>query len=410
MAYDPLRKLFYMDGSSQRYERSERLAKARIEAESTFRTGIRKGSDEFFLAVPRELSVLNEQVLRHERKISACLRELPLVARRATVCGLVIDEVVSTNDMEGVYSTRRQINELLHGQQAGSDVPDRRRFRELAKLYLDLFDAQPSMPQTPGDVRGIYERVMQGEPLEDADRPDGRVFRRGEVEVVGSGGKAVHAGLYPESAITEAIERMLALANSDELPQTYGAIVAHFLFEYAHPFYDGNGRTGRYLLALHLSRPLSTLTTLSLSRVLAQNRAAYYRSFREAEHTLNHGELTHFVVNILENVRLAQGELDETLTRKRDGLDVVMAALEGFQGRHGLSRKEVDIVLLLAQLSLFAAFPEATQEEVAQHVGLSVQQSRTYTKRLQEAGIIRAVSRRPLRFVLADGAATELSL
>lgn len=77
-----------------------------------------------------------------------------------------------------------------------------------------------------------------------------------------------------------------------------------------HPFYDGNGRTGRYLLALYLSSPLSILTTLSLSRVIAANRDAYYRSFKEAEHPLNHGELTHFVMNMLENVRIAQNDLD----------------------------------------------------------------------------------------------------
>ena len=65
------------------------------------------------------------------------------------------------------------------------------------------------------------------------------------------------------------IDRMIELVASPDIPQTYSAILSHFLFEYIHPFYDGNGRTGRYLLALYLSEPLSETTVLSLSRVIA---------------------------------------------------------------------------------------------------------------------------------------------
>ncbi len=194
------------------------------------------------------------------------------------------------------------------------------------------------------------------------------------------------------------------------MPETFSSIVAHFVFEYVHPFYEGNGRTGRDLLALYLSSPLSILTSLSLSRVIAENRDTYYRSFRDAEHELNHGELTQFVMNILELVRLAQGELDERMTRKAQLLSAMEKDLGRFKAMHKLGDKEVEVVYLLAQLKLFATFPEASQEEVADYIKLSKQQSRVYTKALEEKGIIRAVSKRPLRFALSNLAARELGL
>ena len=280
----------------------------------------------------------------------------------------------------------------------------------MAKLYLGLNEQERSRPTQLKDIRSIYDKVMDGEPLKENERPDGKYFRRDGVEVIGAGGKVIHEGLFPESAIIDAMERMLAIANSEEMPETLSSIVSHFLFEYIHPFYDGNGRTGRYLLALYLSSPLSTMTCLSLSRVIAENRDRYYRSFRETEHPLNHGELTFFVLFMLELVGLAQGELDEEMTQKRKLLDTVEDNLGAFKSAHGLGDKEIEAVYMLAQLKLFATFPEAPQEEIAHYVKLSRQQTRVYTKRLEEKGMIEAVSKRPLRFELSGSAAHELGI
>lgn len=77
---------------------------------------------------------------RHERRITTQLKELPPIAQWAMIRGLVVDEVVSTNELEGVYSTRRQINELLQSDSPVKDPLQQKRFRELAKLYIGLTD------------------------------------------------------------------------------------------------------------------------------------------------------------------------------------------------------------------------------------------------------------------------------
>lgn len=410
MSYESLRTLFYRDNSADRYSNAGAMARQRLEAESTFRTGMDTPVGELFLAVPRELSLLNEQVLRHERRIASRMRELPRVAQWAMIRGLVVDEVVSTNELEGVHSTRRQINELLQSDSSTKDPLEQKRFRELAKLYIGLIDQRPPKPTKPEDIRLIYDSVMDGEPLAASDRPDGMLFRKDRVEIIGPGNRVVHEGLYPEREIISGMERMLAVASSEEMPETLSSIVSHFIFEYVHPFYDGNGRTGRYLLALYLSGPLSSLTSLSLSRVIAANRDAYYRSFREVEHPLNHGELTHFVMNMLENVRAAQNDLDASLSEKKELLDQIGVDLPRFGEARGLSEKELGIVYMLAQLDLFAAFPEAPQQEVADYIRLSKQQSRVYTKSLEDKGVIVAASKRPLRFKLSEPTALELGL
>lgn len=54
--------------------------------------------------------------------------------------------------------------------------------------------------------------------------------------------------------------------------------IVHHQFESIHPFYDGNGRTGRIINILYLvTKELLDLPVLYLSRFVIQNKAEYYR-------------------------------------------------------------------------------------------------------------------------------------
>lgn len=408
MPYESLAKIFHKDSSTARFATNERLATERREAPSTFRTAIQTSSGELFLAVPRELSLINERVLRRERRVSALLRGLPSIARTSLVYGLVIDEVVSTNDLEGVRSTRRQIREALEQAETPRARNDVTRFKELAVLYLGLSDPDAHTPETLEDLRDIYDTVMHGEDL-GTNAPDGMLFRREPVDVVGRGGKVIHTGVHPESEIMRVLKDMLALANSPDIPETYSAILAHYIFEYVHPFYDGNGRTGRYLLALYLSRPFSILTSLSLSRTIAENRDSYYRSFKITEDPLNHGELTFFVLAMLETIEAAQIELIDRLETKSQQLEAAREPVEKYIKQHHMDDMKSEIIWQLVQTGLFGAFPDVTLDEIAHHIGLGTQATRRHLKHLEELELVELAGKRPLRFMLTEGARTMLA-
>lgn len=114
---------------------------------------------ELFIALPHELSVLSEQVLRKERIVQSLQAAIPPIARGALVRSLVIDEVVGTNDLEGIRSTRKQINELLESPPAAEHV-GQKRFRELAKLYLEW---RPNLRgvQTEAEIVDLGEKSQR---------------------------------------------------------------------------------------------------------------------------------------------------------------------------------------------------------------------------------------------------------
>lgn len=418
MPYRTLEKLFYMDTSAERFTKHDQLAQERLEASSTFRTGVSLAYGELFLAVPRELSVLTEQVLRRERKVSSLWRALPPVALGAYVRGLIMDEVVYSNEIEGVHSTRRQIEIALEAaardtrRLKGAAEKEHAPFAEFARLYLNLLD-NPEPPTSLEGIRRAYDAVVHGA-LDKADAPDGALFRSGPVVIESNRGKLLHTGVYPEEKICAMLAQMLALSTSEDVPQLYRALLCHFLFEHIHPFYDGNGRTGRYLLALHLSEPLSQPTVLSLSRVIAENKNAYYKAFDTVEKRLNCAEATPFVMTMLELIGAAQDELIADLSEKQSRLAVMRRGIEDVGEKLGaagpLTAREKEALFYTAQMHVFDAFGETRAHAAAEHLGVTAQTVRRIFVGLEQKGLVERVSRRPAVYRLSPTAAHLLSL
>ena len=191
MDYKELAKVFYMDSSSNREANLAAEEARRRDSVGTFRLGYEAQAGELFLAVPKELSALTEQVLRTERKVTALLNGMNLLAANAVLRGLVFDEVVFTNAIEGIHSTRRQIKDALS------------RYRTMLLGVVSRsspFCIWISLParrraDNAEGVRAIYDRVMDGE-FDDAHVPDGRLFRKDGVDVIAGGVNVIHIGAW----------------------------------------------------------------------------------------------------------------------------------------------------------------------------------------------------------------------
>ena len=407
MEYRELAKLFYRDSSSDREGNLAAEEMRRRNSVGTFQVDYETEAGKLFLAVPKELSTLTEKVLRTERKVTVLLNKMNPLAANAVLRGLVFDEVVFTNAIEGIHSTRRQIKDAL---EAVSGSVSRRRFKELALLYMGIVSDKAKNPATPKDVRAIYDKVMDGE-LDDAHMPDGELFRKDGVDVVAGGTSVIHRGLEPENRIVRAMESMLALTENDGLPSLYASLISHYLFEYAHPFYDGNGRTGRYLCSLMLSRSLSKPTVLSLSRVILENREQYYKAFRSVENPLNKGELTFFVVAMMELVRKAQLDVIDRLDlalRRQDELRELMKVIDS---QIDLKRQESEIVFMLMQYETFGMFGDVSVDEVSAHLQVGTQAARKHLRALEDKGFaVKVNQRRPMTFGLSRSLREEYGI
>ncbi len=98
-------------------------------------------------------------------------------------------------------------------------------------------------------------------------------------------GEIVHAPPQDYDTILDLMDNLVQFINDDSLSDLDPLVkmaVIHYQFESIHPFYDGNGRTGRIINVLYLvMKDLLDLPILYISRYIIAHKPAYYRLLQE---------------------------------------------------------------------------------------------------------------------------------
>ena len=249
--------------------------------------------------------------------------------------------------------------------------------------------------------RKIYDEMFEDFEKSGNYKLDGKYFRKDTVKVINGLGNTIYIGINGEEAIEKNMENLIQFMNRKDIPFLVKASITHFFFEYIHPFYDGNGRFGRYLLSLYLARKLDILTAFSLSYSISKNLDDYYKSFVEVEDVNNYGEITFFVENILKTIKSGQEMIIELLNDSVMKFKHSMEILNELT--KDLSEKENIMLQIYLQNYLFNDFEEITNVELSYIIGDLTQQTiNKYTQELEKKGYLLKIKQRPLTYTLAD--------
>ncbi len=98
-------------------------------------------------------------------------------------------------------------------------------------------------------------------------------------------GETVYTPPQEYSEILDLMSNLEQFINDDtisDLDPLIKMAIIHYQFESIHPFYDGNGRTGRIINVLYLVlKDLLNLPILYLSRYIILNKGSYYKLLQE---------------------------------------------------------------------------------------------------------------------------------
>ena len=314
MAYIELGKLYYRDRDEYRAEYEKRF-----HSDNTIKLDFDIEGYQAFICQTAEVFSLIYDILILDKEIYGIRIRLPGKALEQYSRKCLVDEIVLTNKIEGVSSSRKKIGETLDDLEEQSEKRGRANvFAGIVRKYHALMSREPVSLRTCQDIRNIYDQVVSDE-VAGTDRdniPDGAIFRKQLSELFNSYGKVIHRGKYPESEIIRYMEKALSFLNGNDGNDLIRHCVFHYLFEYIHPFYDWNGRTGRFILSYGLTGPLEYLLAFRISGVIRENLSEYYRAFSVCNDPRNLGDLTPFLMMMLKMINSASLDLRDSLRDK----------------------------------------------------------------------------------------------
>ncbi len=121
-------------------------------------------------------------------------------------------------------------------------------------------------------------------------------------------GEVVYTPPQDNATITILMANLEMMINNDEMMDVDPLIkmaIIHYQFESIHPFYDGNGRTGRIINILYLvQKGLLHLPVLYLSRYIIQHKNDYYRLLQQVRETDEWEEWILYMLNGVEKTAL----------------------------------------------------------------------------------------------------------
>lgn len=190
-------------------------------------------------------------------------------------------------------------------------------------------------------------------------------------------GKVIYTPPDDKETILSLMKNLEDYINEeDEVSPLIKLAIQHYQFESIHPFYDGNGRTGRILNVLYLIlHGLLDSPVLYLSDYIIKNKTDYYRLLQEVRTTDRWEEWILFMLKAVE----------ETSIQTINQIDEMKILFEQTQekmktGSPKLYNKEL--------LELIFEQPYSKIEFVVERLGVSRITASKYLKTLEQIGIL----------------------
>ncbi len=274
-----------------------------------------------------------------------------------------IKTITGTLAIEGNTLTEEQITAIVEGKPVLGSV------RELAEVKgaIAAYDALPTFK--PGNLRDLLAAhgLMMSDILVNAG-----AFRTKAVGI--HKGNVVHHVAPPAHQVSGLMAELTQWLTQSKDHPLITSSVFHYEFEFIHPFSDGNGRMGRLWQTLILSRWHPLFLSLPLESVIKDNQQQYYQALEQADQQANSTPFVHFMLSVIA----------ETLAQNAPANAPANAPVNASPEVAGLKTPEAIVTLL-------AANPELTRQQLADAIGKDLRTIGRALARLQQAGKIKRV-------------------
>lgn len=284
----------------------------------------------------------SKAVLKQLSKSSRSLAELKGVAQKIPnenilLSSLVLQEALDSSAVENIVTTSDELYQAdldMKGKVANAATKEVLNYREAMQLGFNLVRTNKLL--TLKEIKAI-QQVLEKNSAGFRTVP-GTMLKSSRGDIVYTPPQSGHA----VEELMANLEKYINIPELHDVDPLIKMAVIHHQFESIHPFYDGNGRTGRIIAILYLVvNDLLDLPILYLSRYITHNKSEYYRLIQQVRDLEpdNEAAWEEWILFVLkgveetaqETIRLVKG-ISALMTRYKD----IIRPLFGNRYKHEL--------------------------------------------------------------------------
>jgi len=326
--------------------------------------------------LPPKVDIETREVLKRAIAASRALAELKglggIIPNQAMlVNSLVLQEAKASSEIENIVTTNDAMYRAMAAS-GGAVDPATKEVLRYREAVWQGFDHVRKNARLDSD---LFIRLVQ------TIKEDKRGIRNKPGTIVGNArtGEVIYTPPEGERVIRRKLDELARFIHADDgLDPLVRLGLIHYQFEAIHPFFDGNGRTGRLVNILFLvTQGLLNLPVLYMSKYIIDRKPEYYRRLREVTEQGKWEAWVLFMLDAAENTA--------TLTRQRI-LDIRALLDETLE----LARKKLPSRVYSKDLIELIFRQPYTKGQFVVDAGIAKRKAAAeYLKALEDAGILR---------------------
>jgi len=305
--------------------------------------------------IPNSAILINSLVLQ-EAKDSSAIENIITTHDELFRAGVDVSDI--TNEAKEVQNYRQA---LLKGYELVTSN------KMLLKKYI--IEIQQELEQNNAGVR----------------RQSGTVLKNAAT------GEVVFTPPQDYERIQELLDNLERYINEEnEIDPLINMAIIHYQFESIHPFYDGNGRTGRIINILYLVlKDLLELPILYLSRYIIQNKADYYRLLQEVRTKENWEEWVLYMLDGVEKTSLSTIELINDIYELMDKTQTTI-------------KEKLPKIYSKDLVEILFVHPYTKIEFLVDGLGVTRKTASKYLSELEQIGIVKNIQIKNSKFFINE--------
>ena len=229
--------------------------------------------------LPLSHQIETQKVLKKAISANRALANLNGVARiipnsAILINSLVLQEAKDSSEIENIITTHDELYRAnLDIESVTNEAKEVQNYKEaLLRGFSLVEDTKLLLKKHIIEIQGVLEQNDAG-----VRKQAGTNLKNAQT------GEVIYTPPQDYETIQELLTNLENYINEpNDIDPLVNMAIIHHQFESIHPFYDGNGRTGRIINILYLlSRDLLDIPVLYLSRYIITHKADYYRLLQE---------------------------------------------------------------------------------------------------------------------------------